>query len=55
MAQQTAFPSEDLVDVSGLTLRDVEDLGDSAIAHALRDALDTEGADVEATAAFDNI
>jgi FXSXX-COOH protein len=36
--------SGDLIDVSGMSLRDVEDLPDSSLVLALREVMTTEGA-----------
>ncbi|MFC9973052.1 FxSxx-COOH cyclophane-containing RiPP peptide [Spirillospora sp. NPDC050679] len=52
MPEQTMTHQSDLVDVSDLSLQAIGELGESAVAHALRDALDPDRADAEAVAGF---
>lgn len=43
-----------LADVAGLTLREIDGLGESAIAVTLRDILDPENADMEFLSKFNS-
>lgn len=43
-----------LVDVAGLSLKELAGLGESAIACTLRDVLDADNADVEVLSAFES-
>ncbi|MGI5163894.1 FxSxx-COOH cyclophane-containing RiPP peptide [Spirillospora sp. CA-253888] len=52
MPEQTMTHQSGLVDVSDLSLRALDELDGSAIAHALRDVLDPDQADAEAVAGF---
>ncbi|MCW2885983.1 MAG: hypothetical protein QOE54_6387 [Streptosporangiaceae bacterium] len=54
MSQQAVDPRVDLIDLSGLSLHDVDDLGDSTFAHALSEILNPAQRDGEAVALFDN-
>ncbi|MGK5557600.1 FxSxx-COOH cyclophane-containing RiPP peptide [Actinomadura kijaniata] len=54
MPERTAAPASGLVDVSGLTLHELDDLDDSAIARALREVLDPAPGETEVVAGFDN-
>lgn len=44
MADETAGFGTDLIDVTGLSLHDLNDLGDSTLAHSLRRLLDDDDA-----------
>ncbi|GAA1545679.1 hypothetical protein GCM10009678_30400 [Actinomadura kijaniata] len=54
MPEQTAVPASGLVDISGLTLHDLDDLDDGTIAWALREVLDPAPGETEVVAGFDN-
>ncbi|WP_067827072.1 FxSxx-COOH cyclophane-containing RiPP peptide [Actinomadura kijaniata] len=54
MPEQTAVPATGLVDISGLSLHDLDDLDDGVIARALREVLDPSPGETEVTSSFES-